>query len=187
MIPKTTCNAPAMKNVARMSGMASSTVCAPLSSSELVMTEAETTVIGAVGPETCVGVPPKNAAKMAMPMAPYKPAIAPRAVWSPKARASGRATMPAVRPPMKSPLMLLKSKVKGLVMSVRFLCCLPYPVNCVLVRFVRSSCQRWRWIRTPRPALFLLDWCMCSPAIAGRNVALSECTDPDVPSGVVPV
>ena len=69
-MPNTTSSAPAMKKVARMSGTASATVSAPVSSRALEMTEAATTVMGAVGPETWVGVPPNRAARMAMAMAP---------------------------------------------------------------------------------------------------------------------
>ena len=116
MMPKIISMTPARKKVASMMGRASATDSAPDSTIELAITAELTTVIGAVGPLTCVGVPPNSAATMAMAMAPYSPAIGPSAVCAPKARASGRATMPAVSPPKKSPRRLEKSKVKGLVM-----------------------------------------------------------------------
>jgi hypothetical protein len=59
--------------------------------------------MGAVGPEIWVGVPPKRAAKKPMKIAPYRPALAPRPELTPKARANGSATMPAVTPPKRSP------------------------------------------------------------------------------------
>ncbi len=61
-----------------------------------------TAVIGAVGPEICVGVPPKIAAKNPRKMAPYRPALGPKPEETPKARARGRATIPAVTPPKYS-------------------------------------------------------------------------------------
>ena len=72
--------------------------------------EALSTVIGAVGPDICVEVPPNKAAKKAMNAAPKSPADAPSPDCSPKAKANGRATTPAVSPPNKSPLKCLKSK-----------------------------------------------------------------------------
>ena len=67
-----------------------------------------TAVIGAVGPEICVGVPPNNAAKKPRKIAPYNPALGPSPELTPKASANGRATIPAVRPPKRSPLMFKK-------------------------------------------------------------------------------
>jgi hypothetical protein len=67
-----------------------------------------TAVMGAVGPLICVEVPPKIAAKTPIKMAPYKPASGPRPDETPKASARGRATIPAVIPPKRSPLMFLK-------------------------------------------------------------------------------
>jgi hypothetical protein len=64
-------------------------------------------VIGAVGPEIWVLVPPKRAAKKLKNIAPYKPAEAPSPEETPNARARGSATIPAVRPPKKSPLICL--------------------------------------------------------------------------------
>jgi hypothetical protein len=70
----------------------------------------DTAVIGAVGPDICVGVPPKSAAKKLMKIAPYNPALGPRPEVTPKARAKGNATIPAVNPPSMSPLRFEKSK-----------------------------------------------------------------------------
>ena len=42
------------------------------------ITTMETAVIGAVGPEICVFVPPKSEAKKPMKIAPYNPASGPR-------------------------------------------------------------------------------------------------------------
>jgi hypothetical protein len=67
------------------------------------MTIILTAVIGAVGPEICVLVPPKRAAKKLINMAPYRPALGPNPELTPKARASGKATIPAVIPPIRSP------------------------------------------------------------------------------------
>ena len=64
-------------------------------------------VMGAVGPEICVFVPPRSAAKKLKNKAPYKPAEAPRPEETPKANAKGKATIPAVNPPKKSPLICL--------------------------------------------------------------------------------
>jgi len=66
----------------------------------------ETAVIGAVGPEICVLVPPKSEAKNPIKMAPYNPASGPRPDCTPKAKASGSATIPAVIPPNRFPLKL---------------------------------------------------------------------------------
>ena len=65
-----------------------------------------TAVIGAVGPEIWVGVPPNKAAKKPKNIAPYNPALGPNPDETPKARANGRATIPAVIPPKASPLKL---------------------------------------------------------------------------------
>ena len=63
-----------------------------------------TAVIGAVGPEIWVFVPPSNAAKKLKNIAPYKPASGPNPEDTPNAKASGSATIPAVKPPKTSPL-----------------------------------------------------------------------------------
>jgi hypothetical protein len=49
-------------------------------------------------------VPPKSAAKKLIKMAPYKPALGPKPEETPKAKARGNATIPAVIPPKASPL-----------------------------------------------------------------------------------
>ena len=81
---------------------------APLTSPAVI------TVIGPVGPLICDGVPPNIAAKNPSRVAPTRPANAPILAAEgslippkaciPKANANGNATMPAVRPPVKSPL-----------------------------------------------------------------------------------
>ena len=84
------------------------------------MSVAVMTVIGPVGPLICDGVPPNREAKNPTIMAPTRPAKAPMApmlgmsctsitpkAWIPKAKAKGRATMPAVMPPKMSPFKLL--------------------------------------------------------------------------------
>ena len=68
-----------------------------------------TAVIGAVGPEICVLVPPKRAAKKLIKIAPYSPAAGPRPEDTPNASASGRATIPAVIPPKTSPLIFVNN------------------------------------------------------------------------------
>ncbi|MCY1376499.1 hypothetical protein D9M69_639920 [compost metagenome] len=60
--------------------------------------------MGAVGPLICGWVEQNSEAKKPIKMAPIRPAPAPRPDCSPKASASGRATIPAVIPPKKSPL-----------------------------------------------------------------------------------
>ena len=70
---------------------------------------AETTVMGPVGPLACVLVPPKIAAKIPTAIAPYKPAIAPKPDCTPKAKAKGKATTPATKPPVISPFKFFKS------------------------------------------------------------------------------
>ena len=67
-----------------------------------------TAVKGAVGPDICVLVPPKKAAKKPRNIAPYKPALGPKPEETPKARANGSATIPAVIPPNASPLIFEK-------------------------------------------------------------------------------
>lgn len=70
----------------------------------LAITTILTAVIGAVGPDICVSVPPNRAAKKEIKIAPYKPALGPSPEETPKAKASGNATIPAVIPPKRSPL-----------------------------------------------------------------------------------
>lgn len=79
----------------------------PTSPSLEAIREAITTilsaVIGAVGPEIWVLVPPKRAAKKLKKIAPYRPAVGPKPEDTPKAKARGRAIIPAVIPPKTSP------------------------------------------------------------------------------------
>jgi hypothetical protein len=68
-----------------------------------VKTVAATIVIGPVGPEIWLGVPPNKAAKKPTQIAPYNPATGPAPDATPNASASGSATIAAVRPPNRSP------------------------------------------------------------------------------------
>ena len=61
-----------------------------------------TTVMAPVGPETWNREPPKIAATTPATTAVINPAAAPIPDETPKPRASGSATMPTVRPAMKS-------------------------------------------------------------------------------------
>ena len=101
------CKTPDTKKTASTKGMASCTL--PAFCTDSAMMTADTTVIGAVGPLICTGVPPNSAAKKPRAMAPYKPAMAPSSVCAPKASAKGSATMPAVTPPKRSPRRCLRS------------------------------------------------------------------------------
>ena len=67
------------------------------------MTAVITTVIGPVGSEINVGVPPNRAAKRPTNTAPQRPAVAPAPLATPKARAIGKAITAAVTPPKRSP------------------------------------------------------------------------------------
>ena len=67
------------------------------------MTAVNTTVIGPVGSDISVGVPPKSDATRPMITAPQSPAAAPAPEATPKARAIGNATTAAVTPPKTSP------------------------------------------------------------------------------------
>ncbi len=67
-----------------------------------------TTVIGPVGSEIRVGVPPNRAAKKPTQTAPYRPATGPAPEATPKARANGNETIAAVTPPKMSPRKFLK-------------------------------------------------------------------------------
>ena len=101
--PRPTCINPANKNTVNIIGNAlfkSPSFVAII----LAITTILTAVIGAVGPEICVLVPPKREAKKLMKMAPYKPAEGPNPEETPKASANGNATIPAVIPPKASPL-----------------------------------------------------------------------------------
>ena len=64
--------------------------------------KATITVIGPVGPDICLGVPPNKDAKNPTNIAPYNPVYAPIPELTPKARPRGKATTAAVIPPNKS-------------------------------------------------------------------------------------
>ena len=82
--------------------------CSGLAAVSPAMTAVITTVIGPVGSEIKVGVPPNNAAKKPTKIAPHSPAEAPAPEATPKVRAIGRAITAAVIPPKISPLTFLK-------------------------------------------------------------------------------
>ena len=107
--PKRICIRPARMTVANTSDKS------PLRDAK---TPAKTTIIGPVGPEICEGVPPNRAAKKPTNIAPYTPAIGPAPEASPKARARGSATTPAVRPPKMSPRRWERSKKRFMVIVV---------------------------------------------------------------------
>ncbi len=68
-IPKPICNKPANKNTVKIAGKAFSRL--PLFTAMiLAITTMLTAVIGAVGPDICVLVPPNKAAKKLMKIAP---------------------------------------------------------------------------------------------------------------------
>jgi hypothetical protein len=115
-MPKRASKRPERKKIVNIIGKA--TVMSPSLAATIVPTNrALITVIGAVGPLICVGVPPRKAAIMPIINAPYIPAAAPNPDCTPKASANGRATMPAVRPPNKSPLMFVKSNFNSFFKS----------------------------------------------------------------------
>jgi hypothetical protein len=107
-MPNTICKRPDSKNTARIMGNALLIDPSKLDKISAIKTIL-TAVIGAVGPDIWVGVPPKKAAKKLIKIAPYKPALGPNPELKPNASASGRATIPAVIPPKKSPLKFEKS------------------------------------------------------------------------------
>ena len=112
--PRQICISPDNKKMVRIEGKALET--SPLLIAiKPPITTMLTAVIGAVGPDICVSVPPKKAAKKLTKIAPYKPALGPRPELTPKARARGSATIPAVNPPKKSPLKLEKSNLNLLI------------------------------------------------------------------------
>ena len=69
----------------------------------LRITEVKTTVIGPVGSEIKVGVPPNREATRPMITAPQRPGAGSPVAATPKAKAIGRATTAAVSPPKASP------------------------------------------------------------------------------------
>ncbi len=76
-----------------------------------VRTAVMTTVIGPVGSEMSVGVPPNIAANKPTRIAPYSPATGPAPEATPKASAIGKETTAAVKPPKISPLRVFRLKV----------------------------------------------------------------------------
>ena len=112
--PNTICKRPDSINTARIMGNALLIDPSKLDRISAIKTML-TAVIGAVGPDIWVGVPPKKAAKKLIKIAPYKPALGPNPELNPNASASGRATIPAVMPPKKSPLKFVKSNFKMLL------------------------------------------------------------------------
>ena len=106
--PNPTWTNPANKKTVKMYGKAlvTSPSCVAIIPA---ITTILTAVIGAVGPEICVGVPPKKAAKKLIKIAPYKPALGPKPDDTPNANASGKATIPAVIPPKASPFKFAKN------------------------------------------------------------------------------
>ena len=107
--PKSICISPARMTVVNTSDRS------PLSDAK---TPAKTTIIGPVGPDICDGVPPNRAAKKPTNIAPYTPAMGPAPEASPKARARGSATTPAVNPPKMSPRRCERSKKRFMVSLV---------------------------------------------------------------------
>jgi hypothetical protein len=63
--------------------------------------------------------PPKKAAKKLIKIAPYKPAAGPSPDDTPKARAKGSATIPAVIPPKASPLIFVNNFLISKFMSIK--------------------------------------------------------------------
>jgi len=104
--PKTTWISPASRNTIKIAGKAFSKLPS-LAAIILAITTILTAVIGAVGPEIWVLVPPNKEAKKLIKIAPYNPALGPNPDDTPKANAKGNATIPAVKPPNVSPLRLL--------------------------------------------------------------------------------
>lgn len=103
--------------------------------------EANTTVIGPVGPEICIRVPPSSAATSPSTIAPYSPAAAPAPEATPNASASGRATTPAVSPPNRSPRSRAGEKDRSTIVP-------PKPT-------VRMRPRAFRVIGMPSPSLLL--------------------------------
>ena len=110
MTPKEICMSPESKKIVRIEGNAFETSPSLIAINPPITTIL-TAVIGAVGPEIWVSVPPKKAAKKLTKIAPYRPALGPNPELTPNASAKGRATIPAVSPPKKSPLKFEKSNL----------------------------------------------------------------------------
>jgi hypothetical protein len=86
-------------------------IARPFSGSAAVreaITEVITTVIGPVGSDIKVAVPPNSAAKKPIKIAPHNPADAPAPEATPKVKAIGKAITAAVTPPKISPFTFLK-------------------------------------------------------------------------------
>jgi len=77
----------------------------------LVSTVVIIRVIGPVGSDINVRVPPNRAAQKPTSTAPYSPASAPRPEATPKASAIGSDTIAVVRPPNRSPLRCDRSNI----------------------------------------------------------------------------
>ena len=102
MSPNPIWNKPASTNTVKIAG--SAFVTSPSFAAIIpAITTILTAVIGAVGPEIWVLVPPNRAAKKLIKIAPYRPAVGPSPEETPKANAKGKATIPAVIPPNASP------------------------------------------------------------------------------------
>jgi hypothetical protein len=86
-----------------------------------VTTAAIITVMGPVGSDIRVGVPPNSAAKNPIIMAPYKPASGPAPEAKPNARAKGKDTIAAVKPPKISPFKLFLLMVLKIFKECPFL------------------------------------------------------------------
>ena len=104
--PKPICIKPANRKTVRIAGSAFS-MLPSLAAIIPAITTILTAVIGAVGPDIWVFVPPKSAAKKLMKIAPYNPALGPSPEDTPNANANGNATIPAVIPPKASPLIFV--------------------------------------------------------------------------------
>jgi hypothetical protein len=98
-------NTPARSTTTPASTLTSATTPTPW----LATMGASTTTIAPVGPETCTSDPPKTAATRPATIAVMSPASAPAPELTPKARASGSATMPTVIPATRSPRQVRRS------------------------------------------------------------------------------
>ena len=100
-----------------------------------VTTAVITTVIGPVGSEISVAVPPNNEANRPIIMAPYKPASAPAPEATPNVSAKGRETIAAVNPPSMSPFKLSKeSRLSDNILFILLLfqLCLLFQVRLII-------------------------------------------------------
>jgi hypothetical protein len=83
-----------------------------------VTTAVITTVIGPVGSDISVGVPPNREANNPIITAPYNPAVGPAPEATPKANARGSEIMAAVTPPKISPRQIFKMNVVSYLHAV---------------------------------------------------------------------